>query len=117
MTLQHASLETRRGDVPAEVRFWAILGFAVVDPPGDLDERATWLARGSTQIHLLYAEDPVTMPKGHVAVVCEDYTEVIGALAAAGHEIEERARHWGAARSYIRSPAGHRVEVMAFPPG
>ena len=34
MTLQHASLETRPADVEAEVAFWALLGFARVEPRG-----------------------------------------------------------------------------------
>jgi hypothetical protein len=29
---------------------------------------------------------------------------------------ERRAEHWGAARAFVRSPAGHRVEFMAAPP-
>jgi catechol 2,3-dioxygenase-like lactoylglutathione lyase family enzyme len=116
MTLHHASLETRRDDVPAELRFWSILDFQELQPPGDLEERATWVARGASQIHLLHAEEPVVMPLGHVAIVCQDYADVLEALVAAGHAVEERDQHWGAPRCYVRSPAGHRVEVMAFPP-
>jgi hypothetical protein len=116
VTLQHVSLETRPGDVEAEVRFWALLGFDRVEPPGALAERATWLQAGATQIHLLYAEAPIVPPQGHVAVVCPEYLETLDALSHAGFEIEERAQHWGAPRSYTRSPAGHRIEVMASPP-
>lgn len=116
MTLQHVSLETRPGDVEAEVRFWALLGFERIEPPGALSERAAWLRGGPTQIHLLYAAAPVVAPQGHVAVVCPRYVETLDALSHAGFEIEERAQHWGAPRCYTRSPAGHRVEVMASPP-
>ena len=116
MTLQHVSLETRPGDVEDEVRFWALLGFERVEPPGALAERATWVQSGATQIHLLLADEPTVMPKGHVAVVCPQYVETADALSAAGFELEERPRHWGAARMFVRSPAGHLVEVMAAPP-
>jgi hypothetical protein len=116
MTLQHVSLETRPGDVEAEVRFWELLGFDRVQPPGDLGARATWVQSGPTQVHLLHAADPVVMPQGHVAVVCSDYVATLDALSAAGCEIDERAQHWDAPRCYTRSPAGHRVEVMAAPP-
>jgi catechol 2,3-dioxygenase-like lactoylglutathione lyase family enzyme len=116
VTLQHVSLETRPGDAEAEVRFWALLGFARVEPPGTLRERSTWLQSGATQIHLLYADDPIVPPRGHVAVVCPDYAETLDALGKAGVEIDERARHWGAPRCYVHSPAGHLVEVMAAPP-
>jgi hypothetical protein len=116
VTLQHVSLETRPGDAEAEVRFWGLLGFSEVEPPGSLSERATWLQAGATQIHLLHADDPVVPPQGHVAVVCRDYVGTLDALSKAGHEVDERARHWGAPRLYTRSPGGHRVEVMAAPP-
>jgi catechol 2,3-dioxygenase-like lactoylglutathione lyase family enzyme len=115
--LQHVSLETRPQDVEAEVAFWALLGFSEVQPPGALRERATWVQAGPTQIHLLHTGAPVVMPEGHVAVVApEPYAATIAALGDAGHATEDRARHWGAARAYVRSPAGHLVEVMASPP-
>jgi catechol 2,3-dioxygenase-like lactoylglutathione lyase family enzyme len=116
MTLQHVSLEVRRADVPAELAFWRLLGFAEVEPPGTLGERSAWVQRGPTQVHLLFAEEPVVPPSGHAAVVAEDFDATLAALRDAGHEAEERARHWGAARAFARTPAGHRVEVMAAPP-
>ena len=116
MTVQHVSLETRPADVPAELRFWALLGFTRVEPPGDLAERATWVQSGATQVHLLHADAPVVPPQGHVAVVCEAYEATVDALTDRGFEVQERARHWGAPRCYTRSPGGHRVEVMAAPP-
>ena len=29
---------------------------------------------------------------------------------------EPQTEFWGAARAYLRDPAGHRVEIMAAPP-
>jgi catechol 2,3-dioxygenase-like lactoylglutathione lyase family enzyme len=115
--LQHVSLETRPGDVDAEVRFWALLGFSRVEPPGALGERAAWVqADDGTQIHLLFTDSPTVLPQGHVAVVCPAYAETLDALSRGGFEIDERARHWGAPRLYVHSPAGHLVEVMESPP-
>jgi catechol 2,3-dioxygenase-like lactoylglutathione lyase family enzyme len=116
MTLQHVSLEVRRDDVPAELRFWALLGFAEVEPAGTLGESTAWVQRGASQIHLLIDDEPVVPPSGHAAVVAEDFDATIAALRDAGFEPQERPRHWGAARSFVRTPAGHRVEVMAEPP-
>ncbi|MDX6684656.1 MAG: hypothetical protein QOF86_784 [Baekduia sp.] len=116
MTLQHVSLETRPGDVDAEVAFWSLLGFARVDPPVALRERAAWVQAGPMQIHLLFADEPVVMPQGHVAVVCPAFDETMDALRGAGFVPERRAEHWGAARAFVRSAAGHLVEVMAAPP-
>ena len=114
--LQHVSIETRREDAEACVRFYELIGFRSVDPPGSLAGRAMWVERDGTQIHLLLADDPVIPPKGHHAVVVEDYDDVLAALRAAGHEPEPRDEHWGAARCFVRDPAGHRVELMAAPP-
>lgn len=116
MTLQHASLETRPADVEAEVAFWALLGFARVEPPGSLGDRSAWVQAGGTQIHLLFADEPVVPRSGHIAVVAPDYEVTKRALVAAGLEAEDRTPHWGAPRLYTRSPGGHRVEVMAAPP-
>lgn len=114
--IQHAGLELRREDADAEVAFWALLGFAEVEPPEPLRERSRWVERGGAQIHLLYDEDPVVPAQGHVAVVAEDYDAAIARLRAAGHEAAPRREYWGAARTQVHTPAGHRVEVMAAPP-
>ncbi len=115
MTLQHVSLETRRADVEREVAFWALLGFAETDPPPALRDVATWISRHGTQIHLLHAEDPVVMPRGHVAVVVDDYEAAAAALEDAGHVLDPHPPHWHTPRAFVRSPAGHRVELMATP--
>jgi catechol 2,3-dioxygenase-like lactoylglutathione lyase family enzyme len=114
--IQHASLETRRDIVDAELAFWALLGFERVDPPGGLAERSAWAQRAGTLVHLLFEDDPVVQPEGHVAVVADDYAATIERLEAAGFEVEPRPQHWGSPRAFVRSPQGHRVEVMASPP-
>ena len=118
MTVQHVTLELRRTDVDACVAFYELLGFERVEPPRSLADRAAWMQAGATQIHLMWVDEPVVAPRGHLAVAAPDYDAVVGALRGAGFEVEPRAEHWGAARSYVRDPAGHLVEVMAeAPPG
>jgi catechol 2,3-dioxygenase-like lactoylglutathione lyase family enzyme len=114
--IQHVALETSRGDGDAAVAFWRLLGFEPVEPPESLRDRAGWLARRETQIHLLWADAPVAAPEGHVAVVVDDYDRTLEALRGAGHEVEPRAEHWGAPRAFTRAPGGHRVELMSAPP-
>ena len=116
MTLQHTSLETRPQDVDAEVAFWALLGFERVDAPPGLSARATWVARAGMHIHLLHAEKPTVMPRGHVAVLADDYDATLERLRAAGFDVRRDEEFWGAPRGFVRTPAGHRVEVMAAPP-
>jgi catechol 2,3-dioxygenase-like lactoylglutathione lyase family enzyme len=114
--LQHVALETARTDGPAAVEFWRLLGFEPVDPPATLRERADWLQHGSTQIHLLWSDEPVAPPEGHAAVVVADYDEALTRLREAGYDPEPRTEHWGASRAFVRAPGGHRVELMAAPP-
>jgi len=114
--MHHVAIEVRRADVADCVRFWALLGFQQVQAPGALATRATWVQAGPTQIHLLHAEAPVIAPEGHVAVIAEDYEATLAALREAGFEPQPRGEHWGSPRAFVRCPAGHRVEVMAFAP-
>ncbi|MEA2254693.1 MAG: hypothetical protein QOG35_738 [Solirubrobacteraceae bacterium] len=115
--IHHVTLETRREDVEDAVAFWALLGFERVEAPGRLAALATWVQRDGTQVHLLYADDPVVAPVGHVAVVPEAYDEAVRRLEDAGFACEPSTRDWGSPRCFALSPGGHRVEVMAFPPG
>ncbi len=114
--IQHVALETRREETEAAASFWRLLGFRDVEPPETLRERAAWLERRGTQVHLLWKDDPVAAPEGHVAVVVDDYEETVDRLRAAGHEVEPRREHWGAKRAFARAPGGHRVELMERPP-
>ena len=114
--LQHVTIEVMADQVDDCVHFYALLGFARVEPPESLADRATWLERGGTQVHLMKVDDPVVPPSGHHAVLVSDHRETIAALRDAGFDPEPRQEHWGAARSFVRNPAGHRVEVMAGSP-
>ena len=114
--LQHVTLETRPADGPAAVEFWRLLGFEQVEPPSTLRERAAWMQRDGTQIHIMWVDDPVVPLHGHAAVVVDDYERTLERLRQAGHEVEERAEHWGAPRAVVPAPGGHRVELMSAPP-
>lgn len=114
--IQHVALEIRRHDVDACVAFWGLLGFDLVAAPAALAQRSTWVQAGPTQIHLLYADEPAVAPEGHVAVVVADHDATLAALRAAGFDPEPRKQYWGSPRTFVRSPAGHRIEFMAFAP-
>lgn len=114
--IQHVALEVREPDVEACVRFWALLGFERVEAPEALRARSTWVQAGATQIHLLHTQQPGVPPEGHVAVVVADHEATLAALRDAGFEPQPRTRYWGSPRAFVRSPSGHRVELMAFGP-
>jgi catechol 2,3-dioxygenase-like lactoylglutathione lyase family enzyme len=114
--IQHVALETARTDAAAAEEFWQLLGFDPVDPPATLRDRAAWLQKGATQVHLLWSDTPVAPPEGHVAVVADDYDETIARLRDAGYDVDPRDQHWGSPRAFVSAPGGHRVEVMAAPP-
>jgi catechol 2,3-dioxygenase-like lactoylglutathione lyase family enzyme len=114
--LQHVSTEVRRADVDACVRFYGLLGFARVEPPGTLRDRAVWVERDGTQVHLMFVDDPVVPPRGHLAVTVDDYEATTAALRDAGFDVDPRTEYWGAPRCFVRDPSGARVEVMAAPP-
>ena len=114
--LQHVTVEVPRERVDECAAFWSLLGFDRVEPPPTLRERAVWVQRGGTQVHLMYVDDPVVPPRAHAAVVVDDYERAFEALRAAGHDPEPRPEHWGAPRCFVHDPVGHRVEVMAAPP-
>jgi catechol 2,3-dioxygenase-like lactoylglutathione lyase family enzyme len=116
--IHHVSLECHRDDRDALHAFWAALGFTPVDAPPSLADRADWVQSGATQVHLLWAEDPVVPRKGHVAVQVADHDAAVAALRDGGFAVEAREQHWGAPRSYATCPAGHTVEVFdRAPPG
>jgi len=112
--LHHVALEVPTALVQACVEFYESLGFTETAPPETLRGRARWVERGGTQIHLLLVDG---RPRGgHFALVVADHDAVVGALRRAGHAPEARFAHWGAARAYVRDPAGNLVELTAAPP-
>jgi catechol 2,3-dioxygenase-like lactoylglutathione lyase family enzyme len=114
--LQHTSLEVRPDQADACVGFWRLLGFEQMTPPPILRGHVTWVQREGTQIHLLHTDEPVAVPKGHVAVVADDYDGALAALRANGFDPYPGSNAWDAPRSFVRDPAGHLVEVMSAPP-
>ena len=81
--IAHVALETAPADAAAATAFWQELGFVLVDPPPTLADRAAWLERHGTQIHLLWTEHPTAQQEGHVAIVVADYPATLDRLRAA----------------------------------
>jgi catechol 2,3-dioxygenase-like lactoylglutathione lyase family enzyme len=115
--LHHVSLEIRRQDLESCRAFYALVGFEEVPLPDErLEPQGRFLQGGPTQIHLLFTDDPVVAPRGHAALVVDDYAGVLQRLRDAGFDPEDRTRHWGSPRAKLNDPAGHVVELMEYPP-
>jgi catechol 2,3-dioxygenase-like lactoylglutathione lyase family enzyme len=114
--LQHVGIELQPDDVDRAVEFFALLGFARIEPPAALAEGFTWLEHSGTQIHLMHEESPTVPPRGHLAVVVPDFDATLIRLHEHGFETRPGREHWGAPRAHAIAPGGHRVELMAAPP-
>jgi hypothetical protein len=114
--IHHVGLEVREEDIPHEVAFWAVIGWAVVPIPPGVEPTGVWFERSGQQIHLQAVGEPGIPFTTHVAIVDGNIDETALRIIDAGYELLERTRHWGARRIFTRSPAGHRVELMAAPP-
>ena len=114
--LHHVTLEITRADLARAIEFFTLVGFAEVPEPEPLRGVARWLERDGTQIHLLFSEQPVVPPIGHVALVAPDFEETLERLRAAGYAVERKRELWGQPRAGAIAPGGHRVELMAAPP-
>lgn len=121
--IEHVSFVVSKSDAQACAGFYELLGFKRVEPPAGLGARSIWLTRRGTALHLMFAErdgaEITESPEpgaGHVALVVDNYDATVAALQAAGVQVEPRSEYWGAARAYLRDPAGNRVEIMAAAP-
>jgi len=121
--IEHVSFVVSRADAEACAGFYELLGFVAVEPPAGLGDRSIWLRRGPSAIHLMFRDrDGFDLTEsgpagaGHVALIVDNYSAVLGALQAAGVAVDPRSEYWDAPRCYLRDPAGNRVELMAAAP-
>jgi hypothetical protein len=114
--LQHVTLEVPSGEVGRSVEFWELVGFERVEAPAGLAETFVWMERGGMQVHLERNDSPVVPPRGHAAVVVEDFDATVERLRDAGFEVTPGREHWGSPRAKATAPGGHLVELMAAPP-
>jgi catechol 2,3-dioxygenase-like lactoylglutathione lyase family enzyme len=114
--LHHVSIEVAPAEAERMVEFWEAIGFRTVEAPEPISPYVSWLEREATQVHLIHTEEPTVPALGHVAVVAADFEATLERLDAAGFEVEESRRLWGARRAFATAPGGHKVELMEAPP-
>jgi len=114
--LQHVSIEVPPEAADRFREMLELIGFEEVEAPPQLGGMIPWYEREGTQVHLIITEGATVPLLGHAAFAARDFEADIAALKSAGFEIEEHQELWGAKRSFILAPGGHKVELMEFPP-
>jgi hypothetical protein len=115
--IHHVAIEVAPELMGAEGEFWVAAGFQRVAAPEALGAGFDWYERGGTQIHLMETADPSLPPaRGHVAVVASEFEATLNRMSTAGFEVNETRNLWGGKRAKAKTPAGHVVELMEFPP-
>ena len=110
------TLELRRDQLEECVRFYELLGFTRVEPPPSLADRAAWMQSGATQVHLMWVDSPVALPRGHVAVVIDSYDADATRRGRRGRRDRDEGGVCDAPRAYVGDPAGNLMELMSAPP-
>lgn len=115
--LHHVSLELDPGDTADFGRLLELVGFQRIAAPAVFDGAVKWYERAGTQIHLIETPEPTAPALGHAALAVDDYGDTVETLRSAGFEVDETRQLWGEDRSFVQAPGGHRMELMAAPPG
>jgi catechol 2,3-dioxygenase-like lactoylglutathione lyase family enzyme len=115
IVIQHVTLEIAPDVLKACIAFYGVLDFEQVPVPPTIGDRAVWLQRSGSQVHLMPKSEPVSR-SGHFGIIVERYDDTVALLRAGGHAVQPRKEHWGSPRAYVRDPAGNLVELMAWAP-
>ena len=114
--LQHVSIEVPPADAARFAEMLELIGFAEVEAPPELGGMIPWFEREGTQVHVIVTAGATVPLLAHAAFVARDFEADVAALQAAGFEVESHQQLWGARRSFILAPGGHRVELMESAP-
>lgn len=115
--LHHVSLEVPEQEADRFGELLGSIGFEPVGAPDPLGDSVRWFDRSGTQVHLILTDAASAPVLGHAAFVVEGFEETLGALRGRGFEVDEASELWGARRAFVLAPGGHRLELMAAPPG
>jgi catechol 2,3-dioxygenase-like lactoylglutathione lyase family enzyme len=115
--LHHVSLEVAPDDADRFAELLGTIGFDAIAAPGALGDSVRWFDGGGTQVHLILTAGATVPALGHPAVAVDPYEPTLEALRERGFEVEPARELWGEQRAFVRAPSGHRLELMAAPPG
>jgi catechol 2,3-dioxygenase-like lactoylglutathione lyase family enzyme len=115
--LHHVSIEVTPENADRFGELLEAIGFDPVASPGPLGDSVRWYDGGGTQVHLILTEGATAPALGHAAFAVTPFEQVVDGLRGLGFEVEEARQLWGEHRAFVLAPDGHRLEVMAAPPG
>ncbi len=114
--LHHVSIEVFPADAERWVELLGLIGYERIEAPAVFEGRLPWYERAGTQVHLIPTAGATAPPLGHAAFVAADFDSNVADLEQAGFTVESHSPLWGARRSFVLAPSGHRVELMETPP-
>lgn len=115
--LHHVSLEVLPEDSGPFGELLEAIGFAALEVPAALGDAVRWYGREGTQVHLILTPEATAPVLGHAAFVAPSFEATIAELRDRGFAVEESRQLWGQRRAFVAAPGGHRLELMAAPPG
>ncbi|MFP5257012.1 MAG: VOC family protein [Acidimicrobiia bacterium] len=112
--IDHVQLAMPADQEPAAVAFYeGLLGLPQVPKPDALAGRGgCWFERGDVRVHLGVEAPFRPARKAHPAFVVDDLGALLGAIAAAGHEVVDAPPLPGQRRAHVFDPFGNRIELI-----
>ena len=101
------------GEEQARQFYGALLGFAEVPKPANLQQRGgVWFETGNLPLHLGIDQAFRPAEKAHVAFEVNGLGDLRGRLAAAGYTLTDDEPLAGYQRCYVTDPFGTRMELL-----
>ena len=117
LMLHHVGIEVAPADIERSVELWQLLGFELVEPPAVAQRVHLAGTRGDPGPPDAdrVADGAAARPhRGRRRRLRGDLRRPAASTASRSSAGRE---HWGAPRALVIAPGGHRVELMAAPPG
>jgi catechol 2,3-dioxygenase-like lactoylglutathione lyase family enzyme len=119
----HVTHNITRANIPAAREFYgSLLGLEEIRPMGDpTNERLIWFAVADQQLHLVVRDHADNETSRHLAIVVQDFDELVRRLEKAGIRLDELkpGQHWslrpdGSKFAFCYDPDLNRIELMGF---
>lgn len=112
LAVHHVSINTR--DVAAAVAFYTeVLGGTVRDDRPDFGIGGAWIDLGTSQVHLIDADQPPSMGQ-HFAIRVADLAAAVAELRGRGLVVGDPTPVGPGLQTFVADPTGNTVELYEF---